>query len=226
MGTRAATLTCKDGREIYRHYRQYDGYPDSHGADLAAAMLANQPIDDATYLDELENMGCEDESSTYTEHGDIAFLYQVDLDRDAKITIWDADWNHGYSRIMSTAPIFEGTPTELLEKFMPDRLEDLPKPLPKIHVALKEVDCSSGLTLDDCQRLVSMIDDEQVYPIEAVSHKVESSAIGFISARLANELSFEYDAICATVTAVIDDMSLEREDHVYTVGDTNIYMDR
>jgi len=35
MGTRSITKVVEDGQEICRIYRQYDGYPEGHGLDLA-----------------------------------------------------------------------------------------------------------------------------------------------------------------------------------------------
>lgn len=119
MATRCATIVHKDGRELCRHYRHYDGYPDGHGADLAMSLIKNRTFDMDTYLKDMEKFGAENESWQYVEHSDIEFLYEVDAGT-GNIRMWDALGDCGYNHIMQDKePEFNGSPYEFIAEFAP-----------------------------------------------------------------------------------------------------------
>lgn len=60
MGTRSLTLIEEDGRVIVNMYRQFDGYPTGHGADLAEFLASGTVVNG--YSDkgakQFNGMGC------------------------------------------------------------------------------------------------------------------------------------------------------------------------
>ena len=62
----------------------------------------------------------------------------------------------------------------------------------KYGIAVKLKHGISGLTKDEVNELFDLLDDTEAYPIEILSKKHKSSAMGFISKSAANKIEFEY----------------------------------
>lgn len=125
MSTRSATIIkCKDWNgnevEVARFYRNCDGYPEGHGADLALA-IEHADIEGGygcqTILANLLNMNCNIEfEKVGTEHGDIEFLYIVHAD-SGTIDLYESDFDCDYKATLAKEPLFTGSAAEYLEKF-------------------------------------------------------------------------------------------------------------
>lgn len=80
-----------------------------------------------------------------------------------------------------------------------------------------------GLSRDDVATLASLV-TETFYPIEIPATQVESSAMGFISAKAADKLQYDYGCLAKTIAAIMDDTSLESTDHVYEIQGLSVYL--
>jgi hypothetical protein len=122
MATRCATITCVDDTPQLVHYRHWDGYPEGHGTDLAQLVQLccdDGSLDAFSYVDGMAEMSCELEPNA-TEHGDIEYLYRVDVTTAGHtiplISIWACS-GKTYRQTMSETPLFRGTPDGLLARF-------------------------------------------------------------------------------------------------------------
>lgn len=129
MATRCVTITCVDGTAQLTHYRHWDGYPERHGVDLAHLVQLccdEGSLDAFSYVDGMAEMSCELEPNA-TEHGDLAYLYRVDVATAGHtaplVSIWACS-GKSYQQTMSGEPLFRGTPDGLLARFGKDDAQD------------------------------------------------------------------------------------------------------
>lgn len=122
MGTRCVTIAYDEtGREVARHYRNYDGYPSGHGADLGRMLVDardESPDDDALTAAYLREMGEFESETPGTEHADIEYLYAVRLGHDptdTSVSAWTTIMGEPYEQAMSREPLASGTPEEFLD---------------------------------------------------------------------------------------------------------------
>jgi hypothetical protein len=83
----------------------------------------------------------------------------------------------------------------------------------KYDVALIEKPGELGLTMDDVVRLMGMLLDTEVYPIEIGNPDGNSSAMGFIGRDAANDIDFDYEAsgLKSGIEEILGDMNKENE---------------
>lgn len=122
MATGCATITCVDGTPQLVHYRRWGGYPEGHGVDLAqlVQMCCDEgSLDTFPYVDGMAKVSCELEPNAI-EHNDIDYLYRVDVATAGRtiplVSIW-AYSGKTYQQTMAGAPLFKGTPEELIARF-------------------------------------------------------------------------------------------------------------
>jgi len=143
MGTRSLTTfieTYKDEsgkqkkEEIVTMYRQYDGYPEGHGLDLAQFLAQGKLVNGITLNDTIvfNGMGCltaqvvahfkDGAGGIYLQRANRnsgeCYRYHVIGDFDTKeltIKILEVGYMKGDKYINKTRTIFEGTPQEMLE---------------------------------------------------------------------------------------------------------------
>lgn len=60
MGTRSLTFVYDDGEAVVNMYRQFDGYPSGHGAELAEFLLSGIMVNgfSSTNAKQFNGMGC------------------------------------------------------------------------------------------------------------------------------------------------------------------------
>lgn len=80
-----------------------------------------------------------------------------------------------------------------------------------------------GLSREDVTTLSSLV-EETFYPLEISAIQNESSAMGFISAKAADKLEYDYGALAKDIAAVMDDVNLETENHIYQMQGLTIYL--
>jgi len=143
MGTRSLTTfieTYKDDNgkqkkeEIVTMYRQYDGYPEGHGLDLAQFLAQGKLVNGITLNDTIvfNGMGCltaqvvahfkDGAGGIYLQRANKDswenYRYHVIGDFDTKeltIKILEVGYIKGDKYYKGTRTIFEGTPQEMLE---------------------------------------------------------------------------------------------------------------
>lgn len=125
--------------ELMRFYRHYDGYPDGHGLQTAAAFMDAQAdgiIDNrnrcAAFLGRFFNVETriDVERPDDLEHGDIEYIYVVEGFCDytggredvgdcsfARISVYRHSYDQGYADALAKEPIFSGTPKEYIAEF-------------------------------------------------------------------------------------------------------------
>ena len=115
--------------ELVRFYRHCDGYMEAHGVDLADAILEsgeNEHPSSQWAQKVLARLFSKDIhlmlESRETEHGDIEFLYIVELVNDwasrssrIEVSVYKVEFDTAYERVQSyTEPIFAGNVQDLL----------------------------------------------------------------------------------------------------------------
>lgn len=144
MGTRSLTTfieTYKDEetgkqkkQEIVTMYRQYDGYPEGHGSDLAEFLSTGELVNGIGMNDKIvfNGMGClsaqvvahfkEGAGGIYLQRANKDswenYRYQVIGDFDTKeltIKILEVGYMKGDRYCKGTRTLFEGTPKEMLK---------------------------------------------------------------------------------------------------------------
>ena len=116
MGTRSLTYVYNNDKPIVCMYRQYDGYPTGHGAELARFLKSGKvvnglPIDTEQLL--FNGMGClaAQMIAHFKRTPGGFYIYPVELDQDA----WQEYEYHVYEhRVCITRPnqtevLFDGT---------------------------------------------------------------------------------------------------------------------
>lgn len=60
MGTRSLTFVYEENKPIINMYRQFDGYPEGHGAELAEFLLSGEMVNgfSQTETKQFNGMGC------------------------------------------------------------------------------------------------------------------------------------------------------------------------
>jgi hypothetical protein len=144
MGTRSLTTFIEtykdeDGKkkknEIVTMYRQYDGYPSGHGAELAQFLAKGTLVNGLGYKEPeivFNGMGCltaqviaefkTDAGGIYIQRGNKnsgeEYRYHIFGDYDTKeitIKILEVGYMKGDKYMNGTRTLFEGTPKEMLE---------------------------------------------------------------------------------------------------------------
>ena len=93
-------------------------------------------------------------------------------------------------------------------------------------IVLLEKCIETGLRESDAVRMLSLVNGNEIIPIEIEAHKHESSAMGFISFHAAEAMDFDYSSLEEFITAILDDMELENEDGIYHFNDFSILLTR
>lgn len=94
------------------------------------------------------------------------------------------------------------------------------------NIVLKEKPLDAGLAIEEINEMLTKINCVEVIPIEIQAE--HSSAMGFIGMSTAEKLNFEYNTLENLITDILNDMSLEHDNHEYLYFPDNftIYMDR
>ena len=91
-------------------------------------------------------------------------------------------------------------------------------------VALIEKEVNSGLTKEDISKLLDMLGEKEVYPIEIYNPSGESSAMGFITSEAAEKTDFDYErsgyGISHKIGEILSDMNKESDDGIYELTST------
>ena len=98
----------------------------------------------------------------------------------------------------------------------------------KYDVVLLEKEFTSGLNIHEVISLMNKINCGEVYPVEFESKYHESSAMGFISPKAAEQLDYDYDA-CGLhdfIALILDDMNNESANNEYSFKGISIYLSR
>lgn len=135
MGTRSLTVIRNDRKkEICVLYRQYDGYLEGHGKDLAEflngftvvngfndktperAANGNECLAGQIIAHFKEGIGHFYLYPAYQRNCDEEYIYYVDYKQGAEITITACEITYDKFDVQKETTIFKGTPKELLEK--------------------------------------------------------------------------------------------------------------
>lgn len=123
MGTRSLTRVIKDGKHYVNMYRQFDGYPSGHGAELAKFLAPICLVNGIAY-DETRKIangaGClaaQLVAHFKKEPGGIYLYATDDTDCDQEYEYWViVDDDNLHIRVDShTTKLFEGTVSEFIE---------------------------------------------------------------------------------------------------------------
>lgn len=95
-------------------------------------------------------------------------------------------------------------------------------------IVLREKPGNEGLTRNDVIDLFDMLGDKEAYPIEIEAREHESSAMGFISPRAAEQLKYDYkeSGLTGFVEKIIDDMENESENCTYEFRGIKVWLSR
>lgn len=146
MSTRCATIVYQNTQyggnehkteELFRFYRHYDGYPEGHGKDIAAAMLAAEhhyegQLNNRNWCQKLFSFlfSCNTDMEVETaevEHGDLDYLYvimggyaayggKMRVDKlPVAMAVYRMHWDEPYETALKGEPLFKGTATEYME---------------------------------------------------------------------------------------------------------------
>lgn len=98
----------------------------------------------------------------------------------------------------------------------------------KYDVVLLEKEGEAGITMEEAVALFLRVNGKEAYPIEILSHVVESCAMGFITKEAANKLDFDYieSGFMNFITNIMDDMNNETETGEYQFGDIKVLLTR
>jgi hypothetical protein len=137
MGTRSMTIFLEDNKEVARMYRQYDGYPEAHGVELAKLckkVLVNGYSDPKSRT-QANGMGClaaqviaklkTGIGNIYIEPtgGEISdwveYIYTVRSDGEGKVPIIEISTQSGPFpfNLQNDAFLFRGSPKALIAKW-------------------------------------------------------------------------------------------------------------
>lgn len=92
-------------------------------------------------------------------------------------------------------------------------------------IVLIEKPGESGLNRSEINKMLTLLNSDEMYPIEIFSHN-ESSAMGFIGTEAANKLDYDYKLLSEFLADIMDDMTLESESGKYYYKDIPILMTR
>lgn len=84
-------------------------------------------------------------------------------------------------------------------------------------VVLLEKEGNSALTRKEIMGLMALAKQDELNPIEIMSKKVESTAMGFITKSAYDKLDFYLDDLSDFVTNIMDDMENENKYFVYSL---------
>ncbi len=97
------------------------------------------------------------------------------------------------------------------------------------EVALIEKPGDEGLTKAEVVKLHNMLSMPEGFPMEIGDINGNSSAMGFITPKAAEELQYEYDqssSLGQFISSILDDMDKESEDGTYEFETLRIYIGR
>ena len=146
MSTRCATIVYQNTQygngkseteELFRFYRHWDGYPEGHGKDIAAAILAAEhhyegKLNNRNWCQKLfaflfsRDADMEVETAE-DEHGDLDYLYVIMGDYAAyggkmpvdklpvAMAVFRMHWDESYDTALKGESLFKGTATEYLD---------------------------------------------------------------------------------------------------------------
>ena len=95
-------------------------------------------------------------------------------------------------------------------------------------IALKEKECSNGLTRSEVMDLFDMLDSTEAYPLEIASEFQGSVAMGFITVEASESLYYDYrqSGLLDFITGILDDMNEENESCQYEFKGIKIWLSR
>ena len=99
----------------------------------------------------------------------------------------------------------------------------------KFDIAILEKPDVDGLNKSEMLALYGLLAEDEAYPIEISAKNVNSTAMGFITARAAETLQYMYgndSGLGDFIASILDDMNLETENHVYSYEGLRIKLDR
>lgn len=95
-------------------------------------------------------------------------------------------------------------------------------------IALKEKECTSGLTRNDVIDLFDMLNNVEAYPIELEAKEHECSAMGFITPEVAELFDYNYEesSLHDFIANILDNMNNESDDCEYEFKGIKIWLSR
>lgn len=100
--------------EVFRLYRHYDGYPDGMGEDLKGICrlyFEVRPRESWSQwlVSELARLCSFEIEPKSAVHGDIEYLYRIDVDVSMTVSCWEIGWDEGYEKAFGREPLFPET---------------------------------------------------------------------------------------------------------------------
>lgn len=122
MSTRCALIVTernlwRDERpveEVFRIYRHCDGYPDGMGEDLkdiCRSYFEVRPRESWSQwlVSELARRCSFEIEPKSAVHGDLEYLYRIDVDGSITVGCWAIGWDEGYEKSFEREPLFSET---------------------------------------------------------------------------------------------------------------------
>lgn len=98
----------------------------------------------------------------------------------------------------------------------------------KYDIVLIEKPCGEGVSKDENRELLSLLSENEGYPIEIENKYNDSSAMGFIGCEAANTIDYDYktSGLNDFIGGILSDTSKERPDNTYIFKNLVIYLTR
>lgn len=98
----------------------------------------------------------------------------------------------------------------------------------KFDIVLLERPIDEGLTRAETMTMFDFLKEDDVFPLEIMANAVESSAIGFITNKTAEQLDYDYakSGLNKFIADIMDDMTNETATHTYEFNGLNIFLTR
>ncbi len=93
-------------------------------------------------------------------------------------------------------------------------------------IVLLQKEGATGLVRDEVNHLLSMLSEDDFFPIEIEASIQECSAMGFIGTLAAEKLDYDYETSGFTefIQNILDDMTNENPDSEYKFKGISIYL--
>ncbi len=91
-------------------------------------------------------------------------------------------------------------------------------------MALIEKPISDGLNKFEAIELLNLLNSNEFYPIEFEADHQECSALGYITARAAEKLNYDYGGLRSYIGSILDDLEKENPEYEYEFGGLKIWM--
>lgn len=99
----------------------------------------------------------------------------------------------------------------------------------KFDMVLIEKPGAEGLSKKEFSKIMDMVNENMVYPIEIYARRHASSSMGIITTTAAAKLEYEYGPesdLSFFIASILDDMDKESPDNIYHFKGVSIWLGR